>query len=353
MGRRNCAARFGGCSDDALRMSWLVQSRLVNGPFGDPGVFVDFLFGRRAILFDLGDLSPLTPREILRVSDIFVSHRHMDHFVGFDRLLRLRLNRPGVLRMVGPPGLIGGIRAKLDSYDWNLLGERSVDFGIEVAEFAEGRLGPWTGFRARDTFRARALDRAGLPEGVVLAEDDLTIECAALDHGVPCLAFALQERAQVSVRPEGLAQLGLSVGPWLKAAKSAVRRGEPDDRPIEAGEGNTRPLGLLREKAFRTAPGQRLAYVTDAAFHDANAARIRVLARNAHQLYIEAVFLDEDAAEAALRRHLTAGQAGRLAREAGGRRITTFHHSPRYLDRPQALAAEALRAFEGTFFSVD
>ncbi|TNC52303.1 ribonuclease Z [Rubellimicrobium rubrum] len=334
-------------------MSWLVQSRLVNGPFGDPGVYVDFLFGRRAILFDLGDLSPLAPREVLRVSDVFVSHRHMDHFVGFDRLLRLRLNRPGVLRMVGPPGLIGGIRAKLDSYDWNLLGEGSVDFGIEAAEFAEGRLGPWTGFRARDAFRACPVARAELSEGVVLAEDDLTIECAALDHGVPCLAFALQERAQVSVLPEGLAQLGLSVGPWLKAAKSAVRRGEPDDWLIDAGDGDTRPLGLLREKAFRTAPGQRLAYVTDTAFHDANASHIRNLAQNAHQLYIEAVFLDEDVAEANLRRHLTAGQAGRLAREAGARRITTFHHSPRYLDRPEALATEACEAFEGTFPPLD
>ena len=334
-------------------MSWLVQSRLVNKPFGDPGVYVDFLFGRRAILFDLGDLSPLAPREILRVSDVFVSHRHMDHFVGFDRLLRLRLNRPGVLRMVGPPGLVGGIRAKLDAYDWNLLGERSVDFGIEAAEFAEGRLGPWTGFRARDAFRARPLDRAGLPEGVVLAEDDLTVECATLDHGLPCLAFALQERAQVNVLPDGLAQIGLTVGPWLKAAKSAARRSEPDDLPIDVGAGGTRPLGLLRERAFRTAPGQRLAYVTDAAFHDTNAARIRALAQDAHQLYIEAVFLDGDAQEAALRRHLTAGQAGRLAREAGARRIATFHYSPRYLDQPEALAAEALGAFEGPFSSLD
>ena len=94
---------------------------LVNDRFGDPALFIDFLQERRAILFDLGDIHTLSPRQILRLSDVFVSHTHIDHFIGFDRLLRVLVGRDREVRLYGPTGFIDRVEAKLAAYTWDLV----------------------------------------------------------------------------------------------------------------------------------------------------------------------------------------------------------------------------------------
>jgi ribonuclease Z len=317
-------------------VSWLVQTRLINDSFSDPGLFIDFRHERRALLFDIGDLSALSPRELLRVGHAFVSHAHMDHFAGFDRLLRICLHREMPLHLTGPRGFGDRVAAKLSAYTWNLLDENAVDSAITVDEFDE-RIVRRARFAARDAFAREDLEPPDLPDGLVLQEDQFHIEAAVLDHGIPCLAFALQERLQVNVWREGLTALGLPVGPWLNDAKQAVRRGEADHVTIVVDDARTVSLGELRRHALRIAPGQRVVYIVDAAPHDDNIERAIRLSQGASRLYIEAAFADEDSAIAAQRLHLTAGVAGQIARRAGARQVVPLHFSPRYLTRPELI----------------
>jgi len=142
----------------------------------------------------------------------------------------------------------------------------------------------------------------------------------------------------VNVCREGLRQLELPVGPWLREAKRAVREGAPADRQISIRDNLSVPLGILRQGALRTARGQKIAYIVDIAYHQGNVEKAIALARDADQLFIEAPFLEVDVDFAARSRHLTARQAGDIARCA---RLIPFHFSARYRERENELLCEA------------
>ena len=95
--------------------------RLVNGPFDDPALYIPFRHEKRALLFDLGDIASLSSRDILKITHIFVTHTHMDHFSGFERVLRLFLGRDKDLFLYGPQGFIDNVAGKLAGYCWNLV----------------------------------------------------------------------------------------------------------------------------------------------------------------------------------------------------------------------------------------
>lgn len=97
------------------------QPRLVNDPFEDPALFVAFRYQRRALLFDLGRIDRLSLREIHKLTDVFVSYTHIDHFIGFDHLLRSSLNREDEIRLYGPKGITDNVSGKLAGYTWNLI----------------------------------------------------------------------------------------------------------------------------------------------------------------------------------------------------------------------------------------
>jgi len=325
--------------------------RLINGPFEDPGLYIPFQFLHRALLFDLGDLSGLSNRELLKISHVFVSHTHMDHFIGFDRLLRIALGRDTMLHFFGPEGFTDNVAGKLSGYTWNLVSDDTHPLEIMVTEVGSTRM-KTSRFLCRKRFE-RDPDGIENPfDGRLLIEPAFSVRTALFDHRVPCLGFSLDEQFHINIDTAQLDRLGLPTGPWLSDFKNAVYKANPESYEIvipgaNGAERKPYRLGELTQAIARITPGQTITYITDVGYNEQNVQRIVELARGADHLFIEAAFRDDDAHIAHRKHHLTARQAGSIARQAGVRRLTIFHFSPRYQGMEEQLEAEAQAAFEG------
>ncbi len=317
---------------------------LINDPSDDPGVFVAFSFQNRAIAFDLGDIHALSSRDILKISHVFISHTHMDHFAGFDRLLRLCLGREKTLHLFGPAGFLKNIEGKLGAYTWNLVKNYTSQLILNATEIHPDVLYQQTyacknGFRPDgpplETSRPTPF-RAAQP---VYKESGLAVSTEILDHGIPCLGFCLKEAFRINIRKDALDRMGLSPGPWLHRFKQAIYTGRTSaplaevllDENITTALKNYRFDDLKSRLAIITA-GQKIGYIADVAGTQENIEKIVPLIQDADHLFIEAAFLDQDKLHAAAKHHLTARQAGRIAGRAGVKRFTLFHFSPRYND---------------------
>ena len=334
------------------------SSFLVNDVFGDPGVYVDIRWSKRALLFDLGHNDGLGATRLLHANDIFISHTHMDHFIGFDAVLRVALGRGKTVRLFGPPGLIHNVQGKLQGYTWNLVDGYPLTLDIQEFHPQEIRR---TLFRATDFFRPEEQPSLPLaPEPAtgrftVLSDPMFTVRTVSLNHRIPSFAYSLEEQFHINVNKQKLHEANLPVGSWLKDVKQYIWQGQPDEFRFTATlydehhrEERELILGEIKERFCTISRGQKITYIVDARYDEENETKIIALAHGADLLYCESPYLDVDAENARNRYHLTARQAGLMARKAQVRNLVVFHFSPRYTGQGEALQREAMEAFQGT-----
>jgi len=298
--------------------------RLINDPFSDPGLFIPFLFEKRALIFDLGDLHALAAKDLLKVTHVFVTHTHMDHFIGFDTLLRTLLGRDRELHLFGPPGFCTHVEGKLAGYTWNLVHEFDGELQLKVTEVHPHRT-QTREYLCKDQFRAGGAQQEAPFTGVLLREDAFQIEGVLLDHRTPCLGLCLKEHFYVNIIKQGLEELELPVGPWLTRFKRALHEKRDPSGPFtvtweRGGE-------VAREKEFVLGElAQRIASISPG----------------------QAAFRHGDRDTARHKYHLTAREAGAVARKAGVAAFTPFHLSPRYRHQEAEITGEAMAAFRGS-----
>jgi ribonuclease Z len=150
--------------------------------------------------------------------------------------------------------------------------------------------------------------------GVVHRDERWTLSCAPLRHRIDATGWRFEEADGRHMLPDRLAAVGVA-GPDVGRLQREGR--------IEI---DGRTIGLEEVSELRR--GQSFAYLLDTAWCDG----ALELAAGADMVLCEATFLSEDADLAEQYGHLTARQAGRLAAEAGARRLVLTHFSPRYGD---------------------
>ena len=250
-----------------------------------------------AILFDPGEGTQrqmtLAGVAVSPLSRICVTHFHGDHSLGL----------PGVLQ-----------RISLDRVPHPVF----VHFPPSGAEFYQ-RLRYATSFWDNADIRPAPV---GPEWSVETSIGRLT--ALPLWHSVEAYGYRLVEPDRRRMLPDRLAARGIS-GPAVGELLRTGRLG-----------------GVTLDEVSVLRPGQRFAFVMDTGLCD----NVFALADGVDLLVIESTFLDADRELAELVGHLTASQAGSVARQSGVRTLVLTHFSQRYPD-PARFADEARTEYDG------
>jgi ribonuclease Z len=315
--------------------------RLVNGSTGDPVLFIDYPGKDDALLFDAGENGRLAPERLGDLTAVFITHHHIDHFVGLDRIVRANLDRDKVLHVFGPDGTIRKVYNRVTSYEHPFFPFQKLV--LQVHDLLPGRLR--TGLlECSRRFPEPEVTEKDWPGPVLFENDDLRVEACPVDHTVPCLAFALVEKAGYHPDPDKLAAGALRPGAWVEEVLVSLRGRAPADMVLEI-QGGRFTLGALGERYFTASRGARVAYVTDTLWSAAVRPALLRLAHRAQRLYCDSYYSQAQAKQAATHRHMTAAQAAEFARLARVAALVLMHFAPRYAGRYDALVEEARAVF--------
>jgi ribonuclease Z len=256
------------------------------------------------LLFDPGEG---TQRQMLfagvtasQITRICITHFHGDHCLGL----------PGVLQRMALDRVAHAVQVCYPA------GNEEVFWRLRHAAL----------FRDMLNIQERPAD----DDDVIADTPAFRLTARALSHRVPTVGYRLTEPDGRRMLPDRLAALGIA-GPDIGRLQREGRL-EADGRRV-----------LLDEVSERRR-GQSFAFIMDTRLCDA----AFELAQGADMLVCESTFAEADAGLAHDYGHLTAGQAGRIAAEAGARLLVLTHFSQRYESSgDESLAGEAAAVFGG------
>jgi ribonuclease Z len=249
----------------------------------------------------------------------------MDHFYGFDRVLRCCHATKTAVNVYGPPGIICNVQGKLNGYTWNLVND--YNFSLTVYELNKGNTANKTIFSAKNSFAAEN-------SGVVKIDigESFSLDYTTFDHGTASIGYRITEPTRYRVDGTLFPEYGYVAGPWVGLLKKLVDAEIYDailDVQTTAGT-IKRSVSELKSELLTKIVPQVLTYITDISPSEENAVMAAELAKNSTLLIIEATFSSKDADHASKKNHLTTAMAKNIFLQSDSKYVHFTHFSSRY-----------------------
>ncbi|HEY6838935.1 MAG TPA: MBL fold metallo-hydrolase [Geobacteraceae bacterium] len=332
-------------SDERRSHFRFLEPTFCSGLLDDP---VLYLFVRplgKALLFDCGQIHHLAKRVVKSVVGVFITHAHMDHFMGIDTLVRHNHVAPKTIDVFGPPGIARRMAGKFSGYEWNLTEPYWCSF--RVHEIHDRKIVTHL-FPGPEGFVGRFLGESPRTDRVIYRNEWVQVEANVCDHRIPALIFRVTEREAFAIDEEKLAAEGYVKGEWVRLLKKHFYGAASEAAPLLAvkrqGERSVdvvveNPMALYEAIRKRETPAS-IGYVTDVAFSEDNIARIVGLLQGVTLLVCECSFLAGDRGKARLSSHLCTDDVTSLLDRLSPLFVLPMHLSKTYIGRTHLLYDE-------------
>ena len=298
------------------------------------------------LLVDCGKIDHIAKRVLKSVSTVFITHAHMDHFMGFDTFARSVLVSSKTIDVFGPPSTATRLENKLRAYDWNLVEDYYCNFCVHEIHPQSKKIFLLKG---SEGFNKSYQDSQSLTDKVIFDNKYLKVQAELCDHIIPVLAFKFTEKPGFAVDGKKIDQLGYVRGPWLKELKSHFYRSEGSkSETIELyrkdHQGNNKiekqNPDILYQRIRRETTPASIGYMTDIGFTEENIRKIRDLMKEVTLLASECTYLGGEIEKARQTDHLCTADVNTLLQQIEPDYFLPMHLSSTYLRKHQALYDE-------------
>jgi ribonuclease Z len=286
-----------------------LEPTFFSGLLDDPILHLTIRPLGRGILLDCGRIHHLAKRVMKSLSALFISHAHMDHFMGIDTFIRSVHVAPRTTDIYGPPGLSKKMAHKLAGYDWNLTEPSWCSFRVHdiFAEHIETNL-----FSGPEGFIRRSGDTLSRPDRIIYRNQHIKVEAEECDHKIPSLIFRVSELPSFLVDEEKLHQAGLVRGNWLRTLKKHFYGTKQANEFLKVfrqrGNEIVEEIAEDPESLYQSIRGERpeasIGYLTDVGFTGENVEKIVKLMKGVTLLVCECSFLKQEKEKARISAHL-------------------------------------------------